>query len=461
MTMTSSGAEAAPSAAGETGRMGRDRSFERAVRFAGELVRIPSLPGEEEAVALRIVDEMRALGFDEARIDRAGNVVGRIAGAGGAPAVMLSSHMDVVDVGDPAAWEHAPYGGVVADGYLHGRGSMDVKGPLAIQLHAAARFVDARPAGDLLMICSVYEEKGGWGMMHHLETLGTLPGAVILSEATGCDLCTGHRGHAELAVEIHGLACHASDPGRGRNPNRVLPHVLLALQEISEAQPCDPVLGRATLTPTVIESWPKSGNVVPDRIRITLDMRVLPGWEEGRAVEEIRARLAERVPAMEGVRVEVLPGLVTHRAWTGWEDEHSNFTPGFLVADDHPVVAAAARAVGEATGRAPRIRQWKFGTDGGHACGTHGIPTLGFAPGIEALAHTSRERLELASARVAFDAYPALIHAVQAALAPAGASAAAGTAPGIDLSSPPFTLGPRGGPVEAGAAGRAVRPGSA
>ena len=108
---------------------------------------------------------------------------------------------------------------------------------------------------------------------------------------------------------------------------------------------------------------------------------------------------------------------MTHRAWTGWEDEHSNFTPGYLLADDHPVVVAAAAEVRGATGRAPRVRQWKFGTDGGHSCGTTGIPTLGFAPGDEALAHTNRERLELAQAREVYDAYPALIRGVQAALA--------------------------------------------
>ena len=396
--------------------MGRDLSFERAIGFAAELVRIPSLPGEEEAVALRIVDEMRALGFDEARTDRAGNVVGRIAGTQGAPPVLLSSHMDVVDAGDAEAWEHDPYGGVIAGGCLHGRGSMDVKGQLALQVYAAARFVDERPAGDLLVVCSVYEEKGGWGMMHHMDTAAQRPGAVILGEATGLDLCTGHRGHAELAVEIHGLAAHASQPEHGRNPNRVLPHVLAALNELSDAQPCDPVLGLATLTPTVVETWPRSGNVIPDRIRVTLDMRVLPGWDEGRAIAELEALLAERVPPAEGVRVEVLPGRVTHRAWTGWEDEHSNFTPGFLLDDGHPVVAAAAAALRRATGSEPRIRQWKFGTDGGHCCGTHGVPTIGFAPGREALAHTNRERLELEPARAAYDAYPALIRAVQAAL---------------------------------------------
>ena len=397
----------------------RDLSFAAAVRFAAELIRIPSLPGEEEAIALRIVDEMRALGFDEARTDRAGNVFGRVAGTGDAPAVLLSSHMDVVDVGDPEGWEHDPYGGAVADGCLHGRGAMDVKGPLAIQLYSAARLVEERPAGDVIMVCSSYEEKGGWGMMYMMETLEVRPGAVILAEATGCDLCTGHRGHAELAVEIHGVAAHASNPDSGRNPNHLLPHVLLALRELSDAQPCDPVLGRATLTPTVVETWPKSGNVIPDRVRVTLDWRVLPGWDEDRAVEQLRALLAERVPSADGLRVEVLPGRVTHRAWTGWVDEHSNFTPGYLLDDEHPVVRAAAECLRRETGRTPLIRQWKFGTDGGHSCGTHGIPTIGFAPGTEALAHTNRERLDLAQARLAFDAYPALIGSVHAALAAA------------------------------------------
>lgn len=389
------------------------------MRFAADIIRIPSLPGEEGAVALRIVDELRALGFDEARTDRAGNVIGRIIGTGDAPAVMLCSHMDVVDAGDAEGWEHDPWGGAIADGCLHGRGAMDVKGPLAIQVYAAARFVQERPAGDIRVIFSVYEEKGGWGMMHHMETLDARPGAVILGEATGLDLCTGHRGHAELAVEIHGLAAHASAPECGCNPNHALPYVLLALRELSAAQPRDAVLGCATLTPTVLETWPKSGNVIPDRIRITLDMRVLPGWDEDQAVAELRALLAERVPEMPGIRVEVVPGRVTHRAWTGWVDEHSNFTPGYLLPDDHPVVDAAFAAIRQATGRPPAIRQWKFGTDGGHSCGTHGVPTIGFAPGQEALAHTNRERLDLAQARLAFDAYPALIRGVQAGLAAA------------------------------------------
>jgi putative selenium metabolism hydrolase len=429
--------------------MGCDLSFERAMQFAAELIRIPSLPGEEGRVAERILRELQTLGFDAAWTDRAGNVIARIAGEGNAPAVMLSSHMDVVDVGDADAWEYPPYAGTIAGGFLHGRGAVDVKGPLAIQVYAAARFLEERPAGDLLMAFSVYEEKGGWGMMHLMNTFQAHPGAVILGEATGCDLCTGHRGHAELAVEIHGLAAHASAPERGRNPNDLLPEVLLALRGLSRAQPEDGVLGRATLTPTVIETWPQSGNVIPDRIRVTLDLRVLPGWDEDRALDEIRARLAERVPAGDGFHVTVLPGRATFHAWTGWTSVDSNFTPGFLMSNDHPVVRAAAEELREATGRPIVIRQWKFGTDGGHSCGTHGIPTIGFAPGREELAHTNRERLELSSARHAFDAYPGLIRAVQAELAVTRGMSVQEPALGpLDGRDPP-----RGGRASAYAAG--------
>ena len=66
----------------------RDLSFERAIEFASDLVRIPSLPGEEGDVARRIVDVLHLLGFDEALTDRGGNVTGRVRGTGDAPPVL-------------------------------------------------------------------------------------------------------------------------------------------------------------------------------------------------------------------------------------------------------------------------------------------------------------------------------------------------------------------------------------
>src|SRR5690606_22112922 len=231
-----------------------DLSFERVVAFARDLIRIPSPPGGEGDAATRVRAELEALGFDDVWIDDVGNVIGRVRGRGSAPAVVLNSHLDVVDVGDPAEWEHPPFGGEIADGFLHGRGAMDIKGPLAVQTYAAAHFVDERPAGDVIVAHTVPEERGGWGM-EHLVTRGEVrPAAVILGEATGGDLCIGHRGRAELLVEISGLAGHASAPERARNALELVPAALEALGQFAAALPSDPVLGRSTLAPTAVET---------------------------------------------------------------------------------------------------------------------------------------------------------------------------------------------------------------
>ena len=102
----------------------------------------------------------------------------------------------------------------------------------------------------------------------------------------------------------------------------------------------------------------------------------------------------------------------------GPSEERALLTPGFLMEEDHPVVQAAARAVGRRSdpGAPATIRPWAFATDGGWSAGVFGIPTIGFAPGEERHVHTNTERLELEEARWAYDRYPELIQAIQAAL---------------------------------------------
>ena len=96
------------------------------------------------------------------------------------------------------------------------------------------------------------------------------------------------------------------------------------------------------------------------------------------------ARLREYLSGVrlaEGLHLDVRFATERQHTWTGVEDERRLFTPGFLLDPAHPVVRAAARSVTRSTGRAPEIRPWTFATDGGHSCGVHGIPTIGYAPG--------------------------------------------------------------------------------
>jgi succinyl-diaminopimelate desuccinylase len=394
-----------------------DLSFERALAFAQDLIRIPGAPGSEGDVAARVMRELIALGFHDVRSDAVGNVLGVAPGRGNRAPVMVCSHMDVVDVGDASTWEHPPFDAVVADGHLHGRGAMDIKGPLAVQTYAAAHFLSEPGDGDVIVAHTVLEERGGWGMAHLMAQGEVRPGAVIIGESTNGDICIGHRGRAEIIVEVQGMAGHASAPERAHNPLHGLPLVLRALETFATGlTERDEVLGASTAAPTMVETLPRSRNVIPDVARVVLDWRVLPGVLPDGALERLRTHLDAEVSLPDGLTLDIRFGTERQETWTGLSEERRLFTPGYVLDATHPVVHAAARAVTRVTSRAPQLRPWGFATDGGHSCGVHGIPTVGYAPGEERYAHTNRERLELDSARLAYDAYPELIRAVGQAL---------------------------------------------
>jgi succinyl-diaminopimelate desuccinylase len=396
--------------------MYREANFENALAFAQDLIGIPGLSGNEGRVAERVCQEMESLGFEDVRIDEVGNAIGLVRGEGTAQPVLLNCHMDVVAEGDHDEWEHPPFGGVVADGFLHGRGAMDIKGPLAIQTYAAAE-LRGRAQGDIIVAHTVFEERGGLGMKHILDSGSVSPGAVIIGEATHGDICIGHRGRGEVEVVLRGVAGHASAPERARNALLGIPQVLEAVRKLSQDDRADALLGRSTVVPSMIEVLPESRNVIPDQAVVTLDWRVLPGTDAASMVAAVEAALREGDPLPEGVSVEVRMARETQATYTGLEMERDLLTPGFLMDPEGPMVRAAATAVGVMQGRdTATVRPWTFATDGGWSCGIHGIPTVGFAPGEERHAHTNTERLEIAEARWAYGRYPDLITALHTVL---------------------------------------------
>ncbi|MGE0159363.1 MAG: M20 family metallopeptidase [Gemmatimonadales bacterium] len=397
--------------------MRKAASFEEALSFAADLIRIPGLSGQEAAVAARVREEMEALGLSDVRVDAAGNVIGVARGRGAAPAVMLASHLDVVAEGDAAEWEVPPFSGETRDGFLHGRGAMDIKGPLALQTHVAASLIGRAP-GDVIVAHTVLEERAGLGMRHLLESGTVDPAAVILGEATHGDVCSGHRGRAELEIVIEGVAGHASVPDRARNALDLLGEALAAVHDLAAGRATDPLLGEETLVATMVDVRPETRNVIPDLAVVAIDWRILPGADESSLVARLGEALEARIgEPPEGLRYGARFARELQRTYTGLEEVVSFLSPGFSMAADHPVVRAAAAAAGTRGGSGPAgVRPWRFATDGGWTCGVHGIPTVGFAPGEERYAHTNRERLDLGEARWAYERYAGVIGAVQEAV---------------------------------------------
>ena len=392
-------------------------SFDGSIRFAQDLIRIPSLPGEEGTLTERVLQEMKELGYDEVYADGMGNAIGIIRGPSG-PSIMLSAHLDMVAEGDHGEWEYPPFDAVIDGGYLHGRGAMDIKGPLAIQTHVGAA-LRGRVPGDLIVAHPVFEERGGWGMdVLTRPDEGLTPDVVIIGESTHGDVAIGHRGRAEVEIVLHGLAGHASAPERARNALDLLPAVLRGVEDLQGDQGEDPVLGRSSVVATDVVATPSSRNVIPDQVVVSLDWRILPTDDEDSLLARVRAAIEPFLAARPhpGMEVDVRMAKEVQRTYTGIEEERRILSPGFLMDPAHPVVTAAAAAVGRRDGGGPaRIRPWTFATDGGWTCGVRGIPTIGFAPGEERHAHTNTERLSLSEAEWGYGRYLELVPAAAAA----------------------------------------------
>ena len=94
------------------------------IEFYRRCVQIQSFSDEEGELANYILGVMKELDYDEAYIDGAGNVVGRV--GDGDTVIHFDSHMDTVRVNDAELWQHAPFAGEIVDGVLWGRGSVDI-----------------------------------------------------------------------------------------------------------------------------------------------------------------------------------------------------------------------------------------------------------------------------------------------------------------------------------------------
>jgi putative selenium metabolism hydrolase len=359
------------------------------VAFAQELVRTPSMPGQEGDIARLIEAEMQRLAYDKVWIDQAGNVVGRIAGSSG-PSTMLNGHMDHVDAGDPADWLHPPFGGEIHDAALWGRGAADMKGSLAAMVHAGGviKRLGTPLAGDLYVSGVVQEEVGGLGARYLAHTLPVM--RAVIGEASGNNLRRGHRGRVELGVCFRGRSVHASMPTLGINPHFSMASFIDGLGSLN--MPSEPVYGTSTVAPTRISSQPESANVTPSELRLRLDWRNVPGEPTEEVLAKLETLLARSLkPECEG-QVEVVTKDLT--SYTGLQMSYADCFPSFTTQADHPWLLEAQSVLSAALGRDVEVGAWRFATDGGHFAAA-GATVLGFGPGDETVVHTVRECLPL------------------------------------------------------------------
>jgi len=358
------------------------------------LVRCPSVTGDERAVVETCAARAEALGLEAevvvfdldavraapgypgeeaSRTELVAAVAVRRGSDPGAPRLAFNGHIDVVNEGSEQ-WSFGPWSGERSDGFVYGRGSVDMKAGVAAALHAAAAV--ERPRGDIVVVATPSEEDGGLGTFAALERDDDFA-ACLIPEPTGFELICAQAGALTFAGEIRGRAAHAALRLEGESAiDKYVPfHV--ALQEHERRLNTDvshPLMRLHELPYPLLIGRLNAGrwsSQVPDR----LEFEGRLGVPIGVRPEDARAEL-EEVAAQHGAAV----------SWAGGQFEPAETD------HRHQFIDSVAAAAEEELGFAPPLTGATYGSDMRLWAG-RGIPCAMFGTrGIER-AHGVDERV--------------------------------------------------------------------
>lgn len=367
---------------------------EQTIALCQTLVRCASLSGEEKQAVAALRDFMQRHGFDDIHIDDYGSLTGCIRGRQPGPRILFDGHLDTVPVPNPDAWTHDPLGAERVDGKIYGRGTTDMKGAVAAMASAAAYFAEqtGRDFAGEIYVSGVVHEECFEGIAAREISQRVQPDLVIIGEPSGLELKIGQRGRAEIVVETFGVPAHSALPHKGVNAVHLMCRLIQELEQI--AAPQNDVLGPGVAVLTDIISTPYPGaSVVPSHCRATYDRRLLVGETPDSVLQpylEIIARLEKTVPDF---KASVSYASGTEHCYTGRDIHADRFFPGWCAETTDSHVQRALTALQQA-GVDTRLAYFPFCTNGSHYAGEAGIPTLGFGPSYEHLAHVVDEYID-------------------------------------------------------------------
>lgn len=370
------------------------------------LVKIKSLSMHEREVQIELKRQMEEAGFDEVFIDGMGNVIGRI--GHGKKILAVDGHMDTVDLGAAQNWSFDPLGGVIQDGFVHGRGSVDQKGGPAAFVTSGRILKELGFDKDITVYFTgsvIEEDCDGLCWKYIIEEDRIRPDMVIITEPTNLNLYRGQRGRMEMEVHFYGRSSHGSAPERGINAIYMASGVALGIEKLNERLAVDDFLGKGSVTITEIISGSPSLCAVSDYARLHLDRRLTAGETKETAVREIEWLI-------KGLNAKVELLNFSGTAYTGLEYGMEKYYPTWMMPEEHEAVQKGIKTFTKLFGRKPVVDKWTFSTNGIMTCGTYGIPTLGFGPGNEVLAHAPDEKVPVSDLVAASAFYAACAYVV-------------------------------------------------
>ncbi len=377
------------------------------INLCSKMIRIPSITGEEKSLVNFLETQMRALGFDEVRVDKMGNIIGRIKGNSSGKTILFDGHLDTVCVANRSSWTREPFGAEIENGRIYGRGTSDMKGALAGMIMAAVFLKkDGGTDGDIYVSGTIFEEVAeGWALDFVLNEVH--PDIVIIGESTELNLNIGQRGRAEIIVETKGVPAHSSNPEAGVNAVYKMVNLIEEIKDIPA--PVCPVLGQGNMVLTDIISSPYPGaSVIPEACSVTFDRRLLTGETEESVLKPIKEIIAELSKGDHAFNAEVKIAGIELETHTGYKTDHRKFAPAWILDPDDVTIKKAMTALHKTGLTSVDTDTYSFCTNGSSSAGIHNITTLGFGPSREDQAHVNDEYIEIEEMVKACEGYYAL-----------------------------------------------------
>ncbi|WP_286184473.1 YgeY family selenium metabolism-linked hydrolase [Bacillus sp. SD075] len=375
------------------------------------LVRIESYSGQEGVIANQIQSYAKQNGFDNVIVDELGNVMLVMVGNQPGPTVLLDGHIDTVPV-HHGQWTHDPFSGRIKDGKIFGRGTSDMKGAVSAMISSSLHFAeDTRKSfpGKVVVSCSVHEECFEGVATRRVNELMN-PDYVVIGEATNLKLNRGQRGRAEIVIETVGKPAHSSNPEKGINAVYQMMKLISAIRQLPVME--HKVMGQGILELTDIKSSPYPGaSVVPSICTATFDRRLLVGETKESVLNPIVKLIDKLSSEDQAFKATVKYAKGEESCYTGSLISDERFFPGWLFDDDVDFVQRTYKEL-VSIGLPIELSHYSFCTNGSHFAGEANIPTIGFGPSLESLAHIDDEYIEIDQLVKATAGYTAIIKAL-------------------------------------------------
>ncbi len=376
------------------------------IKSIQKFIQISSYSGYEKKAAQYLKSLMERLNYDEVYYDECGNVIGIIEGKSD-ETILFDGHMDTVNVDNEKNWEKSPFAAVINNDRIYGRGTSDMKAALIAMVYAASVFINNSSLEKNIIVAGTVQEELFEGVSQAKIIEELAPDLVIIGEASNLNLCIGQRGRAEIKLTTMGKNAHSSSPEHGINAIKKMTKLLNKIQDLEIKYDKD--LGEGILEVVDITSNPYPGHsVVPHKCTVTIDRRLLPCENETSVLKQLKDLIKKIKKKDNEFSACVEIAKAEDVTYTGKKFKSQKFFPGWKYNANEKFVKYILQNL-KNNNLNTDIDYYSFCTNGSQSAGIKGIPTLGYGPSQEGLAHTVDEYIEINQIDKVYQGYISII----------------------------------------------------